>query len=74
MAYQRSPGDVPTAAVRVRVTDSGIGVAPQDLAKLFQPFRQIETGLTRNHEGTGLGLAICSAFTVTLPVRRSATR
>jgi len=26
---------------------------------LFQPFRQIETGLTRNHEGTGLGLAIC---------------
>lgn len=93
-AYQRSPGDAPTTAVRVRVTDSGIGVAPEDLAKLFQPFRQIETGLTRNHEGTGLGLAICrklallldgdivatsepgrgSEFTVTLPVRRSASR
>ena len=27
--------------------------------KLFQPFRQIDSGLTRQHEGTGLGLAIC---------------
>jgi PAS domain S-box-containing protein len=57
-AYQRSPDDAPVAAVRVRVIDSGIGVAPHELTKLFQPFRQIETGLTRQHEGTGLGLAI----------------
>jgi PAS domain S-box-containing protein len=41
------------------VTDSGIGIQPQDLAKLFQPFRQIETGLDRRVEGTGLGLSIC---------------
>ena len=27
--------------------------------KLFQPFRQLDAGLTRQHEGTGLGLAIC---------------
>ncbi len=65
-AYQRSPGDAPTTAVRVRVTDSGIGVAQEDLAKLFQPFRQIETGLTRNHEGTGLGLAICRKLALLL--------
>jgi PAS domain S-box-containing protein len=58
LAYQRSPGDTPTTAVRVRVRDSGIGVAAEELSKLFQPFRQIETGLTRKHEGTGLGLAI----------------
>ncbi len=46
-------------AVLVRVSDTGIGIKPQDLAKLFQPFRQIDSGLTRQHEGTGLGLAIC---------------
>jgi PAS domain S-box-containing protein len=66
LAYQRSPGDAPTTAVRVRVTDSGIGVAPEELAKLFQPFRQIETGLTRKHEGTGLGLAICRKLALLL--------
>lgn len=42
-----------------RVTDTGIGIKHQDLAKLFQPFRQIETGLDRRVEGTGLGLSIC---------------
>ena len=41
-----------------RVTDTGIGIKPEDLAALFQPFRQIDTGPARQHEGTGLGLAI----------------
>jgi PAS domain S-box-containing protein len=45
--------------VRISVSDTGIGIKPEDLGVLFQPFRQIDTGLTRNHEGTGLGLAIC---------------
>jgi signal transduction histidine kinase len=45
--------------VVVRVTDTGIGIKPEDLATLFLPFRQIDTGLSRQHEGTGLGLAIC---------------
>jgi signal transduction histidine kinase len=43
----------------VSIQDTGIGIKPQDLAELFKPFRQIDVGLTRNHEGTGLGLAIC---------------
>ena len=43
----------------IRVTDTGIGIKPEDLDKLFQPFRQIDSGLTRQYEGTGLGLAIC---------------
>ncbi|WP_162525311.1 PAS domain S-box protein [Rariglobus hedericola] len=47
------------STVRLRVTDTGIGIKPHDLATLFQPFRQIDTGLSRQHEGTGLGLAIC---------------
>ena len=46
-------------AVRVRITDTGIGIRAGDIPLLFQPFRQIESGLARTHEGTGLGLAIC---------------
>lgn len=45
--------------VRLRVIDTGIGIKPADLRSLFQPFRQIDSGLSRQHEGTGLGLAIC---------------
>ncbi len=43
----------------VRVVDTGIGIRPEDLGKLFHPFQQIDTGLNRNHEGSGLGLSIC---------------
>jgi PAS domain S-box-containing protein len=41
------------------VTDTGIGMQPEELPGLFQPFYQIDTGLSRKHEGTGLGLSIC---------------
>jgi PAS domain S-box-containing protein len=47
----------------ISVTDTGIGIKTEDFQKLFQPFRQIDTGLARNHEGTGLGLAICGRLT-----------
>jgi PAS domain S-box-containing protein len=45
-------------AVRLRVTDTGIGIREGGVAELFQPFRQLDSGLQRQHEGTGLGLAI----------------
>jgi len=45
--------------VRVSATDTGEGIREADLACLFLPFRQIDTGLSRKHEGTGLGLSIC---------------
>jgi PAS domain S-box-containing protein len=47
-------------SVEIRVIDSGIGIKPEDLGRLFQPFHQLESGLTRKYEGTGLGLAISS--------------
>jgi len=42
-----------------RVLDTGIGIKPEDMDKLFLAFQQIDSGLTRRHEGTGLGLSIC---------------
>lgn len=44
---------------RFSVSDTGIGIRPEELPGLFQPFHQIDTGLSRKHEGTGLGLSIC---------------
>lgn len=46
-------------AVQIVIQDTGIGIRKEDLASLFQPFHQIDNGLTRRHDGTGLGLAIC---------------
>lgn len=57
--YRISPHAAPARYVRLIVADTGIGIKPEDLALLFQPFRQIDSGLSRMHEGTGLGLAIC---------------
>ncbi len=43
----------------ISVSDTGMGIKPEDISRLFQPFRQLDTGLTRQYEGTGLGLSIC---------------
>ncbi len=42
--------------MRLSVSDTGIGIKPAELPRLFQPFSQIDDSLQKRHEGTGLGL------------------
>jgi signal transduction histidine kinase len=44
--------------IEISVEDTGIGIKPEDISKLFKEFSQIESVYTKTHEGTGLGLAL----------------
>ena len=57
VSVQAEPG-----AVRVKVSDTGIGIRAEDLARLFEPFQQLDNPVTRGAGGTGLGLAISKKF------------
>ncbi len=48
--------------VKIAITDSGIGIEPKHLSKLFKPFVMVDGSHTRPYEGTGLGLAISQNF------------
>uniref|UniRef100_UPI00351BF954 sensor histidine kinase n=1 Tax=Methanomethylovorans sp. TaxID=2758717 RepID=UPI00351BF954 len=48
--------------VQVSINDTGIGIAKNDMDKLFQPFKQLNPCLNREYEGTGLGLALVKKF------------
>jgi PAS domain S-box-containing protein len=46
------------STVRIEVADTGVGIEPDRIARLFEPFAQADSSTTREHGGTGLGLAI----------------
>jgi signal transduction histidine kinase len=56
VAVRMRPDD--TDSFRLEVEDSGEGIRSEDLARLFVPFEQLDSGSTKRHQGTGLGLAL----------------
>src|SRR6202042_1547611 len=65
------PGDEPVAVFSV--TDTGIGIAPENLAVIFGAFQQGDGTLSRRYSGTGLGLSIASEVSALLGGTISAT-
>ena len=51
---------------RLSVKDTGIGIAENEISRLFQPFHQIDSSLTKKNKGTGLGLYLCRKLMVLL--------
>jgi signal transduction histidine kinase/DNA-binding response OmpR family regulator len=48
--------------LRIAVTDTGIGIAKEDIRRVFKEFQQVDSGVNRKQQGTGLGLALTRSF------------
>jgi len=59
LALCREPGAVRGVRLRIEVQDTGIGMALEEQSRLFEPFEQADSSITRRFGGSGLGLAIC---------------
>ncbi|MBV8653537.1 MAG: PAS-domain containing protein [Alphaproteobacteria bacterium] len=58
MARQLASSEYGGGELAIAVTDTGIGMRPEDVAIALEPFRQIDSAMTRRYEGTGLGLPL----------------
>lgn len=52
----------PDGGLRVAVIDTGIGIPPEEIQRVLEPFTQVDSGLARQFEGSGLGLTLVSAM------------
>jgi len=68
-ATRRDPERDPASPVVLEVVDTGIGIAPEERAAIFEPFRQAERGDARGYGGVGLGLALVASLTDLLGAR-----
>jgi CheY-like chemotaxis protein len=66
VAASAIPGPDRQVSLTLRVQDTGVGIAPNQLSEIFESFRQLETGLSRNHAGLGLGLAVAQKLVALL--------
>jgi signal transduction histidine kinase len=48
--------------ISMTINDTGIGIAPQDIDAIFEPFHQLDSTLTRKYQGTGLGVPLAAAM------------
>ena len=60
LALATAPNLSPNAEnfIEITVSDTGIGIKPEDLIRIFKPFEQVENAASRKYEGTGLGLSL----------------
>lgn len=57
-----SAGRTDDGGIEIRLEDNGVGIEPDDLKRVLQPFVQVSDALTRKHQGSGLGLAIVNSI------------